>query len=160
MSGTHTYANGSGGGPNVSNNQAWGTPSTPGIFYIKGISQADYDANPGGPSGSLSISGNFQGAGILILDGTDLFVNGDFRWEGVIIITGPLVGMWMEGDGTQKIFGAVVINERATDSCAVRDDCNEVVLHGNASIKYSQTAITRAAGALKLRPIYWNERGL
>jgi hypothetical protein len=160
VSGTHAYANGSGGGPNVDNNQAWGTPSNPGVFYIKGISEAEYGATPGGISGTVSISGDFEGAGVLILDGADLSISGNFRWEGVIIVTGPLVGMGLVGGGNQKIFGAVVVNERQSDRCAVRADCNELVLRGNPAIRYSQTAINRAAGALALRYVYWNERGL
>jgi len=160
VSGTHTYANGSGGGPNVSNNQAWGSPNNPGVFHIKGISQADYDANPSGVSGSMSIAGDFEGAGVLILDGVDLSISGNFRWEGVIIVTGPLVGFRIGGGGNQKVLGAVVVNERTTDRCAARPDCNEVILLGNASLKYSQIAVNRAAGALSLRYAYWNERGL
>ena len=159
VSGTHTYTNGSGGAPTASNNQAWGTPSQPGVFYVKGISAADYAANPTGVSGALSVSGNFEGAGILILDGADLSVSGNFRWEGIIIVTGPLVGFRIGGGGNQKVFGSVVVNERATDRCAVRADCNELILLGNAKLAYSQMAINNAMRALGQRFTYWNERG-
>jgi hypothetical protein len=158
ISGTHSYANGAGGGPTVNNNQAWGTPQQPGVFYIKGISEAEYQANPSGVSGNLIISGDFQGAGILILDGADFGVLGNFRWEGIIIVTGPLVGFGLAGDGTQKIFGSVIVNERGTDRCWVRPDCYEIILMGGAKIAYSQSAIQNALRALGQRFTYWNER--
>jgi hypothetical protein len=173
FSGTRTYANGCQGGPNATGaraSQAWGCPSSPGIFYIKGISMAQYNAEVqrtgGDPalrtlqSGNVTFSGNFQGAGILILNGADLLISDDFRWEGIILVTGPLVGIGMWGNGTQQIFGAVVVNERGKDPCGAGfpGDCNELGLLGTAAIKYSQTAINRAFGGLAPRYAYWNER--
>ena len=173
VSGTHTYANarsgGYQGGPNAppGNNQAWGTPERPGVFYIKGITPADYDADPNPPanippSGVVSFSGNFEGAGILIVEGADLSIDGNFRWEGVIIVTGPLVATKFGGSGTKVVFGAMAVNEIRTDRCTARSDCNELILEGSGTtaVRYSQTAINLAGLALKLRPTYWNERGL
>jgi hypothetical protein len=160
VTGTHTYANGCGGGPtNPASNQAWGCPNSPGIFYVKGISQADYNANPAGLSGAMTVSGNFEGAGVLILDGADLSVSGNFRWEGLIIVTGPLVGFRIGGGGNQKVYGGVVINERATDRCAARPDCNELILLGNPTIKYSSLALDRLQFGVNalFRTVYWRE---
>ncbi|HYB75264.1 MAG TPA: hypothetical protein VED18_17970 [Candidatus Sulfotelmatobacter sp.] len=160
VSGTNSYANGAGGGPTVSNNQAWGTPQQPGVFYVKGISEADYQSNPSGVAGVVNVTGNFQGAGILILDGADLIVTGNFHWEGIIIVTGPLVGLELVGGGTQTIFGSVIVNTRETDGCPLRPDCLEILLRGAPSIgiMYSQTAISNAMRALGQRFTYWNER--
>jgi type II secretory pathway pseudopilin PulG len=159
VSGTHSYANGAGGGPTLNNSQAWGTPQQPGVFYIKGISEADYHADPSGVSGAMTVSGDFQGAGVLILDGSDLVISGNFRWEGIILVTGPLVGFKLLGGGTQKIFGSVVVNEREADQCAVRADCLEVLINESARIMYSQSSIKNALRALGQRFTYWNERG-
>ena len=158
VGGTHTYANGAGGSPTIANNQAWGTRTNPGVFKISGITMADYNANNAVTVPTLNISGNFEGAGILILDGTYLNVSGDFRWEGIIIVTGPKIGISIGGGGHQKVFGAVLVNERASDRCRAAI-CDELILLGNPTIKYSQTAINNAARALGQRYIYWNERG-
>ena len=160
VTGTHTYANGCGGSPtNLSSNQAWGCPNSPGIFYVQGISEADYHANPSGLSGAVSISGNFQGAGVLILDGSDLSISGTFRWEGLVIVTGPLVGFRIGGGGNQKIYGGVVVNERENDPCSVRPDCNELILLGNPTIRYSSQAINRLQFGINglFRTVYWRE---
>jgi len=158
VGGTHTYANGAGGGPTAANDQAWGTRTSPSVFKISGITLAEYHANNGVAAPTLNISGNFEGAGILILDGVYLNVSGDFRWEGIILVTGPKIGFSMGGGGHQKIFGAVLVNERAVDRC--RDAiCDELILLGNPTIRYSQTAINNAARALGVRYTYWNERG-
>ncbi len=158
VAGTHTYDNGSGGGPSSSNNQGWGTPSSPNVYKFSGITMADYNANPGVSVPTLNISGNFEGAGILILDGVYLNISGDFRWEGIIIVTGPKVGFSVGGGGHQKIFGAVMVNERASDRCRAAI-CDELIVLGNPTIKYSRTAINNASRALGQRYIYWNEHG-
>lgn len=158
VAGTHTYGNGSGGGPNSSNNHGWGNPSSPNVYKISGITTADYNANPGISVPTLDISGTFEGAGILILDGVYLNISGNFRWEGIIVVTGPKVGFSVGGGGHQKIFGAVMVNERATDRCKAAI-CDELIVLGNPTIKYSRTAINNASRALGQRYIYWNERG-
>ncbi len=158
VSGTHTYANGSGGGPTASNNQGWGTRDSPAVYKFSGITMADYTANPAVSVPTLNISGNFEGAGILILDGVYLNVSGDFRWEGLIIVTGPKIGFSMGGGGHQKVFGSVLVNERASSRCRAAI-CDELIILGNPTIKYSQTAIDNASRALGPRYVYWNERG-
>ena len=86
-------------------------------------------------------------------------MSGNFRWEGVIIVTGPLVGFRIGGGGNQVVYGGVVVNERATDRCAVRPYCNELILLGNPSIKYSSQAIDRLQFGINglFRTIYWRE---
>src|SRR5574341_456452 len=156
VGGTHIYANGPGGGPTTATNQAWGTRTNPAVYKISGLTLADYTANNAVTVPTLNISGNFEGAGILILDGVYLNVSGDFRWEGLIIVTGPKIGISIGGGGHQKIFGAVLVNERAADRCRPAI-CDELILLGNPTIRYSQTAINNAARALGQRYIYWNE---
>lgn len=159
VSGTHTYANGSGGGPSSTNNQGWGTRTSPNVYKFSGITMAQYTANPAVAPPTLNISGNFEGAGILVLDGVQLNISGNFRWEGLIIVTGPKVGINIGGGGFQKIFGSVLVNERAADRCRAAV-CDELIVLGNPSIKYSQTAIDNAGRALGQRYTYWIERAL
>ncbi len=158
VSGTHVYSNGSAGGPNAGNNQAFGTRTSPNVYKFSGITMADYNANNNVTVPTLNISGNFEGAGILVLDGVYLNVSGDFRWEGLIIVTGPKIGFSMGGGGHQKVFGSVLVNERAQSRCGAAI-CDELILLGNPTLYYSQTAINNASRALGARVTYWNERG-
>ncbi len=158
VSGNHVYTDGANGGPSASNTQAWGTRTSPNVYKFSGITMADYNANPAVTVPTLNISGNFEGAGILILDGVYLNVSGDFRWEGIIIVTGPKIGFSMGGGGHQKVFGSVLVNERAADRCRAAI-CDEMILLGNPTLYYSQTAIDNASRALRPRVTYWNERG-
>lgn len=128
------------------------------MYKFSGITQAQYNANNAITPPTVNISGNFEGAGILVLDGVYLNISGDFRWEGIIIVTGPKVGFNMGGGGHQKVFGSVLVNERANDRCRAAV-CDELIILGNPTIKYSQTAINNAARALGARYTYWNERG-
>jgi hypothetical protein len=113
----------------------WGSASAPGVYYLKGTC-------PG--SSDFSFSGNTTGYGVLVVDSADLRITGNFRWEGPIFVTGPLVGFGLLGGGSQAIYGAVVINETQGDGPGLRED----VLSGNAKIYYSGGPIRAAMGAL------------
>ena len=158
IGGRHEYANGSLGGPNSSNNQGWGTRTSPNLYKISGNTQAQYNANNAIATPTLNISGDFEGAGILILDGAYLNISGNFRWEGIIIVTGPKIGISVGGGGNQKIFGTVMVNETGASRCGSAI-CDELILLGNPTLYYSQTAINNASRALGARVTYWNERG-
>ncbi len=139
---------------NLSDATCWGTiakpngsPGQPKIVYIKGTldpAQAFY---------ALSISGKSQGAGILIIEDGDAFLSGDFRWEGLIIITGQHVGLRYGGGGEQTVYGGVVVNETSSVNSEV-----EVDAAGNPKIDYSCQALNNVRNMRKLfRVTAWRE---
>lgn len=109
----------------------WGTRSQPKIVYVKG------DLDPTDSFKALKIDGNSTGAGILIVEDGDLKIEGTFRWEGLIIVTGKYVGLRYEGGGNQKIYGAVVVNEEVSAG----DPNREIDVGGNAEVYYSCQAL-------------------
>jgi hypothetical protein len=126
------------------NSVTWGAPAAPGVFYLQGTC-------PG--SSDFQFSGNTTGYGVLVVDSADLRINGNFRWEGIIVVTGPLVGFGLLGGGNQSIYGAVVTNETVGDGPGFREE----VLSGNAKIYYSSAPIRAAMNALNpLGVVAWN----
>lgn len=111
---------------NLNAPNCWGTPSNPKIVYVKGT------VDPAQAYYAMSISGTSTGAGILIVEDGDVNVTGNFRWEGLIIITGQYVGLRYGGGGNQTAYGGVVVNETASNNSEVEVDAS-----GNAKILYS-----------------------
>ncbi|HBH02086.1 MAG TPA: hypothetical protein DDZ42_09235 [Candidatus Rokubacteria bacterium] len=114
----------------------WGTRDHPKIVYVRGT-----PPDPSSAFSALSVSGNTTGVGVLIVEDGDFRVSGNFRWEGPIIVTGAYVGVGFLGGGFQEVYGAVVVNETATDEAA---GYREGVITGNAKIKYSGQGIDLA----------------
>jgi hypothetical protein len=71
---------------------------------------------------------------------SDLVVGGNFKYEGLIIVTGAKVGFGMIGGGQQDVYGSIMINETSTDGSTYK----ELVLQGNAAVKRSQSALAYA----------------
>ena len=125
----------------------WGTTANPKIVYVKGT------VDPAQAFYAMSISGTSTGAGILILEDGDLNVTGNFRWEGLIIVTGQYVGLRYGGGGNQTIYGGVVVNETVNANSEV-----EVDSMGNAKILYSCQAIENVRNMRRLfRANSWRE---
>ncbi len=125
----------------------WGTRSNPKIVYVKGTldpTQAFY---------ALTVSGTSTGAGILIVEDGDVFLAGNFRWEGLIVITGQYVGLRYGGGGNQTVYGGAVVNETASVNSQV-----EVDAAGNAKLLYSCQALNNVRNMRKLfRVTSWRE---
>jgi Tfp pilus assembly protein PilX len=117
-----------------------GTRASPQIYCIDGV------GTPGNME--VSIQGNFSGAGVLVVRNADLVAKGNFKYEGLIIVTGNKVGFGMIGGGQQDVYGSIVINETSTDGSSYK----ELVLQGNAAVKSSQSAL---AYAKQLIPVSW-----
>jgi hypothetical protein len=86
------------------------------------------------------LRGNFSGAGVLVVRNSDLVARGNFKYEGLIIVTGAKVGFGMIGGGQQDVYGSIMINETSTDGSSYK----ELVLEGNAAVKRSQSALVYA----------------
>lgn len=132
---------------NLNDSNCWGTRSNPKIVYIKG------SLDPGQAFYALSLSGTSTGAGILIIEDGDLSVTGNFRWEGVILVTGQYVGLRYGGGGNQTIYGGVVVNETANVNTEVEFDAA-----GNAKLLYSCQALNNVRNMRRLfRLTSWRE---
>ncbi len=124
---------------NLNDSNCWGTRSNPKIVYIKGT------LDPGQAFYALSLSGTSTGAGILIIEDGDLSITGNFRWEGLILITGQYVGLLYGGGGNQTIYGGVVVNETANVNSQVEFDAA-----GNAKLVYSCQALNNVRNMRRL----------
>ena len=132
---------------NLNDSNCWGTASNPKIVYVKGT------VDPAQAFYAMSISGTSTGAGILILEDGDLNVTGNFRWEGLIIVTGQYVGLRYGGGGNQTMYGGMIVNETASVNSEV-----EVDAMGNAKILYSCQAIENVRNMRRLfRANSWRE---
>jgi len=109
------------------------------------------------PSGTTKITGNNDGAGILIVPGgANLSVGGTFHYEGLLIIIGDGVvdtEAEMAATGTFDFFGSVICLGGALNISAT----------GKAAMKYSTEALANLssldlpARLARLDVIYWKE---
>lgn len=120
---------------NINANDCWGTSAQPKIVYIKGQLDTTSAFN------ALKVSGNSSGFGILIVEDGDFTINGNFAWEGPIIVTGGFVGAGIMGGGNQEVRGAFISNETATNEAP---GFFEGVLQGNAKVLYSRAALDKS----------------
>jgi hypothetical protein len=116
----------------VFDNQSWGTSGAPAIHCIEGNTAA---------GDSVSFTGASTGAGILIVKSADLILNGAFRWEGLVIVSGQEVGLKALGSSGKDVFGAVLVNETAVpgSTTAIFE------VQGNLRLLFSRQALNRAA---------------
>jgi hypothetical protein len=127
----------------VFDNQSWGSSGAPAIHCIEGNTGA-------GDSVSFSTS---TGTGILIVKNADLVLNGSFRWEGLVIVSGQEVGLKALGSSSKDVLGAVVLNETGLpgSGTAIFD------IQGNLRLLFSRQALNRAASlvpATSLNALY------
>jgi len=134
-------------GANLSDPNCWGTRSNPKIVYVKGTpdpAQAYY---------AVRLSGNSSGVGVLIIEDGDLSITGNFRWEGLILITGQYSGLRYGGGGNQTIYGGIVVNETVNANSEV-----EVDAMGNPKVLYSCQALENVRNMRRLfRANGWRE---
>ena len=125
---------GSSCGGNYNATDCWGTSAQPKIVYIKG------QIDPTSAFNALKVAGNSSGFGLLIVEDGDFTINGNFAWEGPIIVTGGYVGVGYLGGGNQTVLGALISNETATNEAP---GFFEGVVQGNAKVSYSRAALDK-----------------
>jgi Tfp pilus assembly protein PilX len=128
----------------VNDSSCWGTTSKPKIVYIKGDLP-----NLSTQMTSLSVSGTSVGTGILIVEGGNVNITGNFRWNGPIIITGNNVGIRYQGGGNQEVYGTTIVNEQNYNEAPNL----EGEVSGNAKILYSYQALTLVRNGLLRRMV-------
>ena len=116
--------------------QQWGNRPVPQLRCIEGI--------PGAADSAATLS-NSSGAGILVVRNADLILEGGFRWEGLIIITGSRVSLKVVEAGIKEIIGAVIINETG-----IYSETNPSIfdVHGPIKILFSRSALQTAASVV------------
>ncbi|PYN20922.1 MAG: hypothetical protein DMD99_21165 [Candidatus Rokuibacteriota bacterium] len=130
----------------------WGTTAHPKTVYIRGTPPMGDTRYP-----SLSVAGNSSGSGILIIENGTMEIGGNFRWDGPIIVTGRDVGIRYRGDGTQLVYGGLIVNEsNAGGTTNLEGD-----LRGKAHILYSKEALDLVQNGLGRRLVTthgWTDR--
>jgi len=114
-----------------SGNNTFGTNNSPQVTCISGNT-----STPG--MNLVDIQGQWSGTGILVVRDADVNIHGDFAFNGLVIITGQQVSLSMNGAGSKDVYGSIMINETSTDTG------NELDLQGNASVRYSTSALLKA----------------
>ena len=117
----------------------WGAPDLD-VPTCDSYNIVHYDTN----GTSLSLSGQVEGCGILVVEG-DLDLSGGFEWYGTVIVTGAF--QFTGGAGTKNIMGAVISGE-STDGDFVG---------GNVDIDYCSTATEDQNQKHSLPILSWKE---
>jgi hypothetical protein len=134
----------------IDSGTCWGTLDYPKIVYVKG------NAVSAGAAG-VQITGESQGTGILIVESAEASIDGAFRWNGPIVLTGHNVALRYGGAAGGEIFGAVIVNELAPTTGSAQfgsDDARP------AAIRYSRQAIELVERGLSRRFVHlysWRE---
>jgi hypothetical protein len=83
-------------------NQSWGAGAAPQLHCIDGLAAS---------GDGVTLAGNFTGAGILVVRNADLILDGAFRWEGLVLVSGSDVSLRTTGAAAKDLFGAALVNE-------------------------------------------------
>jgi hypothetical protein len=123
----------SSGTPTTLRDQTWGSRSMPELRCFEG--------HPG-PGDSLILTGKSSGAGILIVRDAEVILEGAFRWEGLILVTGGNAIFRVLDASSKEILGGVIINETGGFS---ESNPPSVDVQGAIKILFSRSALQNAA---------------
>jgi len=103
-----TITNNCAGSEQISQTVNLGTPTAPVLLYFKG----EYDPNSNFVGLAVDGANPIQGYGLLVVEDADLiFFQQNFRWDGVVLVTGRNVAIGFKGTSNTEIRGAVIGNE-------------------------------------------------
>jgi hypothetical protein len=80
----------------------WGTGDRPRIVRVAGPSSA--------VGAMVEIAGPVRGHGVLVVEHAVARVTGEFRWQGLIVVSGAGAGLELTGAGDQTVLGGIVID--------------------------------------------------
>jgi hypothetical protein len=112
-------------------NETWGSRTAPQLRCVDGLS---------GSGDSVLFGANTGGAGILVIRDAELVLSGQFRWEGLIVVSGGDVGFHVADASNKEIFGALVIHESGNGTGTALLD-----LQGTLRVRFSRQALDLAA---------------
>ena len=116
--------------------QQWGNRSVPELHCLNGTL---------GAGDSVAAINNSSGAGILVARNADLVLEGAFRWEGLIIITGSRASLKVSDAGVKEIIGGLIINETGPHS---EGNPPTLDVRGASRILFSRAALQTAASVV------------
>jgi Tfp pilus assembly protein PilX len=101
--------NNCGGSSQINQTINLGTASNPQMLYFKGEFDPSSNFVGVGVEGSQPI----QGYGILVVEDADMafFQTGNFRWDGIVLVTGRNVSIAFKGNSNAEIRGSVIGSE-------------------------------------------------
>jgi hypothetical protein len=82
--------------------QAWGSRAAPQLRCVNGLP---------GSGDSVVFGANSGGAGVLVVRDAEMVITGEFRWEGLIVVSGGDVGFRVADATNKDVFGALIIHE-------------------------------------------------
>ena len=126
-------------------NQTWGTRSSPELRCIDGRSE---------PGDGITLAGNMNGSGILVVRNADLIITGSLHWEGLLIVAGTEVSFKVTGTSSKEILGALLINETGAPANKALLD-----IQGNVRLLFSRQGLAQSAQLIApsiLNPSYAN----
>ncbi len=122
-----------------------GTAAAPTMLYVKG----EYDPNSLFRGLAVDGSSAITGYGILVVEDSDLafFQTGQFRWNGIVLLTGRNNSSAFLGNSNTEIRGALITNE--TNAAEVSGFSEfSVKTDGTMKIRASKENVDRALMAL------------
>jgi hypothetical protein len=140
-----TVTNNCAGASQINQTVNLGTASSPAMLYVKG----EYD--PTSLFRGLAVDGSnaITGYGILVVEDSDLafFQSGQFRWNGLVLLTGRNNSTAFLGGSNTEIRGAIIIDEtNASEPCCFREFF--VNTSGTMRVRASKENMDRALLAL------------
>jgi len=87
------------------------------------------------------MAGNLTGVGILVVRNADLILNGAFRWEGLVLVTGSDVSLQMTASSGNELLGAAIVNESGIPVTTK----SILAIDGATRILFSRQALSRAS---------------
>jgi hypothetical protein len=114
--------------------QTWGAISALQLRCVNGFP---------GSGDALVFGGNSGGAGVLVVRDAELVLTGNFRWEGLIIVSGGDVGLRVLDAANKEIVGALIIHEAGNGTGSGPPLLD---IQGALRVRYSRQALNLAAG--------------
>jgi Tfp pilus assembly protein PilX len=140
-----TVTNNCGGAQQINQTVNLGTATSPTMLYVRG----EYD--PDSLFRGLAVDGSnpITGYGILVVEDSDLafFQTGQFRWNGIVLLTGRNNSSAFLGTSNTEIRGALIVNETNAGEVSGFSEFS-VKTDGTMKIRSSKENIDRALMAL------------
>ncbi len=105
-----------------------------------------------------------KGVGILVVEDSDLLIENQLDWDGVVIVTGRYASVGFQAGGSPTVYGATVMNETIWDEAGTilpmsNSSRSDAVFQSNNTtrLRHSQQALDLVQRALLFRVSSWRE---
>jgi hypothetical protein len=105
--------------------------------------------------GSVQLTSNATGAGVLIIDG-DLDIHGGLNFYGLILVRGQVTFSGGGSSGT-NLYGAILAGGDVTNVVKSIDDFSTDSIGGNVNLQYDVCALSKSSGAVAPRLLATHE---